>query len=109
MTDMSQVVKFEGVVELVGDKKMVIPALSVKQVKNFRSSLAIIPTLAERDPTDEEVDQLMALVLAAIQRNYPEFTTEELEDSVDLNSLPRLVKAITGQSGLEKTTKVGEE
>lgn len=104
---MSQL-KFNGHPMRIGDKVMVVPALSVRQVKLHRADLSVMSAIAGREPTDEEVDKLMKVALAALNRNYPDLTLDQLEDAVDLNSLPDVIAAVTGQTGLQAKATSGE-
>lgn len=93
-------IKYDGVVIKIGATKRVIPALTLKQVKNLRDHLSALTNI-KGEPTNTEMESLMAVCHAALSRNYPEMTVEELEDEIDLNTLQSIVKAVVGQSGLE--------
>lgn len=98
---------FEGAEVVLGRQKYVVPALTIRQLKKYRKEIAVLPSLAGRDPTDEEVDGLLDVFHAAVSRNYPDLKREDLEDLIDLNNLPTLIKAVLAQSGLERV-KPGE-
>ena len=93
---------FEGVKLRIGRGEYVVPALTVRQLKQFRPVLAGMARFQSADPTDEDMDQVMGMVHAALSRNYPDLTVEQLGDMVDLRSLPAIVKAIAGQTGLDR-------
>ncbi len=94
-------VPFEGTPVRLGDVRYIVPALSLRLVRRYRGVLASLGELSAREPTDAEITQMVEVVHAALARNYPELTADQVEDTVDLNSLPRLMRAIAGQSGLE--------
>ena len=99
-------VKFEGVRVTLGQQVYVVPALTIRQVRAMSEDLAAIKSIVG-EPTPEQTDSMLRIVQAAVSRNYPDMTVEQLEEVVDLNSLPVVMKAITGQSGLERV-KPGE-
>lgn len=93
-------IKYDGVIIKIGSVKRVIPALTLRQVKNLREHLNTLTNIKD-EPTNTEMESLVAVCHAALSRNYPELTIEELEDDIDLNTLQHVVKAVVGQSGLE--------
>lgn len=93
---------FEGVTLRIGRGDYVVPALTVRQLKQFRPVLAGMARFQVADPSDEDLDQVLKMVHAAMSRNYPDLTFEQLQDMVDLRSLPGIVKAIAGQTGLDR-------
>lgn len=95
-------IKFDGVVLKIGAEKRVVPALTLKQIKALRAQghLAALAGI-QGEPTDAQMASLLVVCHAALSRNYPDMTTDELEDDIDLNVLQSVVKAVVGQSGLE--------
>ena len=93
---------FEGVKLRIGRGDYVVPALTVRQLKQFRPVLTGMERFKVSDPSDEDLDQVLGMVHAALSRNYPDLTVEQLQDMVDLRSLPAIVKAIAGQTGLDR-------
>jgi len=99
-------VKFEGVKVTLGQQTYVVPALTIKQVRSMSDDIGAIKVIVG-EPTPGQIDSMLRIVQAAVSRNYPDMTVEQLEEVVDLNSLPVVMKAINGQSGLERV-KPGE-
>jgi hypothetical protein len=99
-------IKFEGVKLTLGQQDYIVPALTIKQMRALAPDLAALKGIGG-DPAPEEIDSMLHIVQTAISRNYPDITVEQLEDVIDLNSLGIVMKAITGQSGLERV-KPGE-
>ena len=46
------------------------------------------------------MDCIVDVVHAAVIRNYPALTKEEVEDLIDLGNAAVIIKAVMGQSGL---------
>lgn len=98
---------FDGVKVRIGRQEFVVPALSVRQVKRFRAVLNTLGRFKTAEPTDDEIDGLLEMLHAALSRNYPDVTVDQLADIVDLRNLPEIIGAIVAQTGLE-ATKPGE-
>jgi hypothetical protein len=94
--------KYDGVGVYMDGKEWVIPALSVRQFRQHYQ------TLLDSDITPENYPMKMAerisIVLAAMQRNYPEITEEQLLDMIDLRSFLTIWLAIQSASGLRPAT-----
>lgn len=95
-------IKYDGVVIKIGATKRVVPALTLRQIKTLREEghLGALSTITG-EPSQAQLESLLIVCQAALSRNYPEMTVEELEDDIDLNTLQSIVKAVVGQSGLE--------
>jgi hypothetical protein len=92
--------KHAGKPVTLGGREYIIPSLSVNQAQELWPDLMA----AERDVTVENLPQkwaqMLPIVAAAIKRNYPEMTVEEIGDLVGLDQLPEVVLIVVGQSGL---------
>jgi hypothetical protein len=99
-------IKYEGVRITLGQQEYIVPALTIRQMRELTSELADLKGIGA-EPTSDEITSMLRIVLAAISRNYPDMTIDALEDAIDLNSLAVVMQAITGQSGLERV-KPGE-
>lgn len=99
---------FDGVKVRIGRQDFIVPALSIRQVKRFRPVLSTMGRFAAGgEPSDQELDALTEMLHAALSRNYPDLTVDQLGDMIDLRSLPELIKAIVARTELE-ATKPGE-
>jgi len=89
-----QDVEFRGVAFEFGRSHLIVPELNLKQAEDFRETLDVIAdgtkTVKERHAAITEI------VLAALQRNYPEMTMADLRKSVTKNMLNPLFCAATG-------------
>lgn len=95
---------FEGVKVTLGRQTYIVPALTIRQVRQHRATLNAMSALATREPTEDEIGGMIDVAHAALSRNYPDMDKAQLEDVVDLNNLKHLMAAVVGQSGLERTT-----
>lgn len=94
------IAKFEGVRLILGDRQYIVPAMTLRQLRNYKATLDKFSNQSF-DPTEEDLDDVVGVVHAVLQRNYPELKADEVADLVDINSLKRLLPAICGVSGLE--------
>ncbi len=105
---------YEGTDIFMNGKVWTVPGLSVKQFRKFYGVLARSIPLA-KDATVEEqaaainesLDERLPAVLAALQRNYPDLTQDQLEDMLDAANVVPIVQAISKGSGL-RPAKPGE-
>ena len=91
-----QPVKFKGKDVKLGDRVFTVPPLGLRQVKQQRAKLEKL-TLEGDLPSAETMDVVIELAVMAIRRNYPDLATDEIEDLLDLGTLPEVVNAIMGQ------------
>jgi hypothetical protein len=97
---MSQLI--EGVEIKLGAETYTVPALSIGQVRRLLPKIKAMRSVANPlDIDDEQWRTMLEIILAALQRNYPNVTSEMLEDIVDARNMRQLFPAIMGQSGLE--------
>lgn len=92
-------VPFEGQKLRLGDRDFVVPALTMAQVEQFEGDLARAFQVSVLSPREDR-ELLLTIILAAVQRNYPSMTRDELAERMDLASMPRVFWAVVGYSGL---------
>jgi hypothetical protein len=95
-------IKFDGVAMKLGGKEIVVPPLSLKLIRKYQEELKNIGNFSGV-PGPEQIDLISKVILDAIQRNYPDFTMDELEEVIDVKNMRTLFQAIMGVSGLEAT------
>jgi hypothetical protein len=93
--------KFDGKKITIGGTEYVIPPLSFRQLKTMSTE---IKSLAVKGPDNTEI--MLRVIQAALSRNYPEMTLEQIEEIVDLGNILEITQAVMGGSGFVKT--VGE-
>jgi hypothetical protein len=93
-------VKHAGKPVILGGQEYIIPSLSVNQAREMWPDLMA----AERDVTIDNLPQkwaqMLPIITAAIQRNYPEMTAKQIGNLVGLDQLQEVVLIVAGQSGL---------
>jgi hypothetical protein len=103
-------VKFAGVPVELGDNTVILPALSLGQIRALTSTLQEFATVEAADNLEQQERKLQlaaTLIAAALSRNYGDaYTADVLSDYVDLNNLAGLLTAIMGQSGFAKVREV---
>ena len=88
---------FEGVTITIGGREFIIPPLSFKQVKAL---WPIIQEISKPEKTIvDAVDGFTQVVHAAISRNYPDVTQEEIADLLDFGNVNKIINDILGVSG----------
>ncbi len=86
----------EGMTLKIGGAEYIIPPLNFRQLKK------LYPVIEQMQKTDNPMDQMQAVVTiaqAALSRNYPEMTIEQVEEMIDLNNIRQVIEAIMGISG----------
>ncbi|WP_155835256.1 hypothetical protein [Herbaspirillum sp. RV1423] len=96
----------DGIEVKMAGKTWVIPALSFKRLKQLRPKIAALAALNTL-PEEEVIDDVCVIVHAAIIRNYPEVTLDEVQEMVDMSNMQRVIKAVMGQSGLVEKGEAG--
>ena len=92
-------------VDLAGET-FEIPPLNFDAIERFEDQLRGLGTLAAV-PTREQRGVLRGVVLAAIQRNYPDMTLDKLKQGMDLGNMMTVFKAVISVSSMEEA-KPGE-
>jgi hypothetical protein len=92
--------RFEGEVVNLGGDEYVVPALSLRQVQKYAPFLNKLESEITGMPEAAQMDEIVNVMLAALSRNYPEMTKEQLLDLVDLGNMRSVLKAVMRISGL---------
>lgn len=93
------VVKVKGIPVELGGETLVIPPLALgaleqlqERVGNFRGDI--------RDK--EQVATVIDAAHAALKRNYPEMTREQVADAIDIGNMADVFEAVMDVSGLKR-------
>jgi hypothetical protein len=98
-------VKFAGKVIVLGNVEYVVPAIAFRELKKLLPRLQKLNVLEGGMPNAEDLDTITEMAHAAIQRNYPEVTLDELDGVLDMRNLREVVLTVMGQTGLEPAGK----
>jgi hypothetical protein len=105
---------YEGTPIYMAGKVWIVPGLSVRQFKQHFPILAKSTQVPEGAGIEEvsrvlnaSLDERLPVILAAMQRNYPDLKQEDLEDMLDASNVPAVMLAISRGSGM-RPAKPGE-
>lgn len=102
-------IKFDGEAMKIGDRTFVVPSLSVKQARTLWPEILELNKDISIENFPDKLDKALPIIHAALSRNYPDLTVEELGDLVDIRNFRPLMRAIAGQSGVLEQRKGGEQ
>jgi hypothetical protein len=100
--------RYEGVALRMGGREWIVPALNLRQLKRLAPRFALLAGAHPRSGgkgvgagmTEEQIEALIEISHAALSRNYPTLTQEQVSELVDLGNAAPLMRAIVGASGL---------
>jgi hypothetical protein len=98
--------RFEGEEIELGGEKYVVPALSLRQIRELAPKLDKLDS-GSGMPQEDQIGAVVDVLHAALSRNYPEMKKDELLDLIDLGNMSALIKAAMRTSGLEKKVATG--
>ncbi|HZT90207.1 MAG TPA: hypothetical protein VFA12_19730, partial [Stellaceae bacterium] len=94
-----------GVQIAMGGREWIVPPLTLGQMRRLLPQIMRLKDFGA-GLGGEEIEVIVELVTAALKRNYPDMTAEEVEELVDLGNARHVVQAILTGSGLRPA---GEE
>jgi hypothetical protein len=94
-----------GVTISMGGRDWVVPPLTLGMMRRVLPQVMKLRDFGAA-MGGEEIDVIVELVTAALQRNYPDLTSAQVEDLLDLGNAHMVVQAILTGSGLRPS---GEE
>lgn len=104
-------IRFPGLSIKVGERTLLVPPLSFNQLEAHKEELAALDDV-ERNPSEAlksgAFRRMLVLVHAAVSRNYPEMSLEEVGDLVDLANFKEFIQAVTGASVGEATGQASD-
>jgi hypothetical protein len=93
-----------GVELTLGGRRLVVPPMSLGTLELMHERLAQLATLPATDPS--AVRTLVDATHAALQRNYPAMTREEVGQLVDLGNMTEVYEALMDVSGVKRRAQV---
>ena len=88
-----------GVTIAMAGRDWMVPPLTIGQLRRLLPKIRSIRNLGV-NMESEDIASLVEVVLAAMQRNYPEMTAEALEEHLDLGNSKHVLTAVLTGSGL---------
>lgn len=93
--------RFAGSPIVLGGETYVVPPLALGAVKELLPRVKAMQSVGGV-PTPEDLDTMLDAALAAINRNYPAMTRDEVAQLIDLGNVAQMFKVVMGISGFEK-------
>ena len=87
-----------GIPVTLGGADYTVPPLNLRLFFQYEEQVGVLQNPGAHSIADY-AKAASAVLLAVIQRNYPELTAEQFADLVDFTSLAPMVQAMFGQSG----------
>ncbi len=93
--------RHEGLKLVLAGEEFIIPPLTFRQLRT------LLPKLGKLQDVDaafdeEQLDAVADIAHAALSRNYPSLTREELEDHLTFADVPAVITAVLTGSGLSQ-------
>lgn len=99
----------EGVKISMAGMEYMVPPLSFKQLKVLAQDIEGLGESASSGSLSAgQMDMAVRVIHAALLRNYPGMTIEQVEEMVDLGNFQDVVQAVLGAAGFKKSSN-GEE
>ena len=89
----------DGAVVRMGGRDWTVPPLTFRQLRRLQPQLERLARI-NAAATPEQIGAVSEIVQAALSRNYPDITVDEVEDMLDLGNAGRVITAILSGSGL---------
>jgi hypothetical protein len=89
----------------LGGTTYTVPPLNFRQLRDLEQDLLALGSVTapgNLSISAVDVGRIVKVVHAALSRNYPDITIEEVEELVDLGNAKSLMAAVAGVSGLEQ-------
>lgn len=100
-------VRHDGVALRLGGRDWIVPPLSFRQLKALSPVFARVGAIGAR-LGEKEIDDIVHLVHAALSRNYPALTADDVAELIDLGNAASVVRAVAGVSGLAAAARASE-
>jgi hypothetical protein len=86
--------RVRGVTIQFPDGPLVVPPLNLRSVRELKSRIVTFTG------TLDDMDVVADVLHAALLRNYPEMTMDQVADMVDVGNMGEVMQAVMGVSGL---------
>jgi hypothetical protein len=93
----------EGLTVRLGGDEFVVPALTFRQLRTLLPKLDRLQDPAAGFDAGQ-LDAVVDIAHAALGRNYPDLSREDLEDRLTFADVPILISAVLTGSGLARPT-----
>lgn len=105
MATESSTPRFVGTPFVLGDRTLIVPALSIGAMKDLLPRLQQL-TVMGGIPSAEDINTIVCAALSAIQRNYPAITETDLLELIDIGNVKELLRVVLGRTQTELASAV---
>lgn len=95
---MTDIVKVKGIRLLLGGRDWVVPPLNLAALEQLQEQLARFSGGLDAD----SVALVLDATTAALRRNYPDITREQVADMLDVANMAEVMEAVMDVSGLKR-------
>ena len=89
-----------GVMVTMGGQQWTVPPLTLGQLRRLMPKVRQLTEIGAQ-MGEAQIEILTEIVAAALQRNYPDMTTETVENLLDLGNAGAVLNAVLTGSGLK--------
>jgi hypothetical protein len=93
----------DGIAVRMGGREWIVPPLTLGQLRRLWPQVQRLGEVGA-GLGEDEITAMVDLVTAALQRNYPDLTPEQVADLLDLGNSGAVLNAVLTGSGLRPTT-----
>ena len=90
-----------GVAVVMGGREWTVPALTLGQLRRLMPKVHQLSDVSAQMGANQ-IEVLVEIVTAALQRNYPDITTDTVENLLDLGNAAPVLSAVLTGSGLSR-------
>jgi len=88
-----------GILIAIGGRDWTVPPLTLGQLRQLMPKVRALTSIGV-EMGEAEIGTILEVIAAALKRNYPNTTEEELADLVDLGNAREILAAVLTGSGL---------
>jgi hypothetical protein len=97
-----------GILIAIGGREYTVPPLTLGQIRRMSREISLFRADGLDLLSPEAITAVVTVITAALQRNYPDLTEEQVADMLDVASaVPTFIAVLTG-SGLRRSDQPGE-
>jgi hypothetical protein len=107
MTQTTQKEMVPGTKVDIGGHEFIVPPLNFGQLEEFQEQIATAAAAMD-NPAKQGFERMLStlpIIVAAMSRNYPDFTIEFAKNILDLSNYRRVFEAVMGVSGISDAIK----
>jgi hypothetical protein len=90
-----------GVTVAMGDQDWIVPPLTLGQLRRLMPKVRQLTDI-DASMGEVQIEVMVEIVVAALQRNYPNVTTTVVEELLDLGNASGVLNAVLTGSGLKR-------